>query len=317
MSPTDKVGRILRVAVLGGFSWIAPSSTLDVTVKGVKVGELTVVQTNQTNGVSVSVNIDGDFLKTNQAPGGQLMLNAAAPLGTTFMQALTFNTSLNQKIFFPSDHTAQNPTTLTGTWSDPPVDGYVLFNGSKQLFPDPRPYYSTITPSGDTGDIPPDNYAGPHQYSDTPTIPWGNLNANTFGIANLLNGLNGSIQFETALVGVCEEPPIAQARTGPYKVCVLKDFTWGLNFTYVGPNGGRPTGTYAAADYVSSLRALEFSNDVSETFKTAFDMSGPNGHVEWGVTFVKADNVPEPGTLAMTILAAVAAAAWMRRAALK
>jgi hypothetical protein len=46
-------------------------------------------------------------------------------------------------------------------------------------------------------------------------------------------------------------------------------------------------------------------------------MSGPNGHVEWGVTFVKADNVPEPGTLAMTILAAVAAAAWMRRAALK
>ena len=307
---------VLAAGLCAVFVCCATASTLDVTVKGVKVGELTVAQTNKTTGVSVSVDIDGDFRKTNQAAGGQALLNSVAPKGTTFMQVLTFNTSLSQNIFFPSDHTAQNFTTLSGTWSDPPMDGYVLFNGAKQLSPDPRPYYSTITPSGVTGDIPPDNYAGPHQFSDSPTIPWGNLNANTFGIANLLNGLNGSIQFETALVGVCQEPSMAEARTGTYRVCVLKDFTWGLDFTYTGPVGGRSTGGYASADYVSSLRALTFANDVSSAFRSAFDMSGPNSHVEWKVQFVQADSVPEPGTLAMMALAGIAVLTLKGRGAL-
>lgn len=310
--------RMWGVALLAAtlFAGTASAVTVDVNITGVKVGELTVNQTNLSGAVSVSDNITGNFLAVNQGAGGQGLLNSRAPLGLTFMQTVAVNTNLQQLIFRPSDYTPANGFVLAGTWSDPPIDGYVLYDGTTQLNPDPRPYYSTITPSGVAGDIPPISFAGGNQFRDTPTIAWANYNASTYGMANLLNGLNGSLAFETALVGACQEPGAAQARTGHYKVCVLEDFTWGLNFTYVGPGGGRGAGNYTAADYTTALIPLAFSTNVSATFRGAFDRVGNNAPVEWDVAFVQADDCPEPGTMVLMAIAAAALALTRRVRAL-
>ena len=287
-------------------------ATVDVNVFGLKVGELNVdPYSNLSNATVASASISANFTTANQAAGGQGALNTVAPLGLTFMQTVRVNTNLQQLIFRPSDYTAANGFVLAGTHSDPPYKGYVLYDGSKQFETDERPWYSTIAPSGVAGAVPPtydwDPGAGVNnqQLFDQPTIQWANYDANTYGMANLLNGQNGSLSFETALVGVCQQPNLANALTGQYKVCVLKDFTWGINFTYT---AGGAAGAYTQANYTTALSALTFADDVSATFRGAFDQLGNNAPVEWNVKFTQANECPEP---TMTLSIAVCAAGFL------
>jgi len=284
---------LLAWVLLGTLTQGAPIS---VIVKGVKVGELDVTNyTNTSNGTSAGLTIDGDFTTTNQAAGGQLILNTIAPLGLTYMQTVLFNTNLQQEIFRDA-----NGNDLVGTFADPPYLGYTLRSGARPFSTDNRPWYSTIQPAGTPGAIPPNSF-GAHQFEDVPSIGWADSNMLS-GLANVLNGQNGSLNFETALVGVCVQPAANPAMNpdpafaGAYMVCVLEDFTWGLNFTYVGPQGGRTAGTYIAADYTTALVGLAFSNNVTAAFRGAFDKAGNNAGVEWNVNLVQADTCPEPGT---------------------
>lgn len=293
MKKTFLATNLLAWVLLGTLSQGAP---INVIVQGVKVGELDVTNYNNTsNGASAGLTIDADFTTTNQAAGGQQILNGIAPLGLTYMQTVLFNTNQQQQIFRDA-----NGNNLVGTFADPPYLGYTLRFGSRPFSTDNRPWYSTIEPAGTPGAIPPISF-GTHQFEDTPSIGWADANGFA-GLANILNGQNGSLNFETALVGVCVQPasnPAANpdpAFAGDYKVCVLEDFTWGFNFTYVGPQGGRPAGTYVAADYTAVLVGLAFANNVSAAFRGAFDNRGNNAAVEWNVNMVQADSCPEPAT---------------------
>jgi hypothetical protein len=287
---------LLVLAGLAGA--LAQAAPVNVNVNGVKVGELDVTNYADTSGGgSAGLSINANFTTTNQAAGGQAILNQVAPLGLTYMQTVTFNTNLQQQIF--RDASGNN---LVGTFSDPPFLGYTLRSGATPFNTDTRPWYSTITPAGTPGAIPPNSFPGPNQFQDTPSIGFADSNGIS-GLANVLNGQNGSLSFETALVGVCSQPNdngalnnTNPAFTGTYQVCVLSDFTWGLNFTYVGPNGGRPAGTYLAADYTTAAQALNFGTDASAAFRGAFDKAGNNAAVEWKVVMVQANDCPEPGT---------------------
>jgi hypothetical protein len=288
---------LLLLAGLAGT--LAQAAPVNVNVFGVKVGELDVTNYADTSaGGSASMTINANFTTTNQAAGGQANLNTVAPQGLTYMQTVLFTTNTQQTIF----RTAGG-ANLVGTFADPPFLGYTLPGGGTAFTTDTRPWYSTITPAGTPGAIPPNFFAGPNQFSDTPTIPFADFGDGTRGLANVLNGQNGSLSFETALVGVCGQPNdngvlnnTNPAFTGNYQVCVLRDFTWGLNFTYVGPAGGRAAGAYLAADYTTAAQALAFGTDVSAAFRGAFDKVGNNAQVEWNVTLIQADNCPEPGT---------------------
>ena len=169
------------------------SATVNVNVFGKKVGELTVNQANNSDATNASVTITGNFAKANQDPGGEANLALVSPLGLTYMQTVWVNTNIQQTIFRPSDYTPANGFVLAGVHSDPTYDGYILYDGTAQLNPDPKPYYSTITPAGAPAALPPNSF-GANQFADTPTIPWADLDANTYGMANLLNGLNGSLR---------------------------------------------------------------------------------------------------------------------------
>lgn len=278
---------------------------VDVNILGVKVGELNVnPYTDLTTNTAASLNIQANFTKANQAAGGQALLDSRALLGTAFMQTVTFNMAGQQTIFFGSDKVLGDGTVLpNGTpFPDTPFKGYVLYDGSKDQSAsgDLRPYYSDNRPSGVMGDVPPNYYNGNTvQFSDTPAVQWGDYNDGkghtADGLANLLMGLNGSLNFETALVGVCQEPPLDnKAPSGQYRMCVLKDFKWGFNFTYVGPNGGRNAGNYVRADYNEANVPLTFANDVTGAFRGAYDQLGNNARLEWNANLIQADLCPEP-----------------------
>jgi hypothetical protein len=293
---------VLLAAIIGSAcAWAGP-----ITVQGVTVGTLTVnPYTDTTNANSVGASIKANFTTAGQQPNGQGILNSVAPLGLTYMQTVTVNTALQQLIFFPSDHTNANGFVFpNGTaFSDPPFKGYVLYDGTTQFTTDTTPWYSTITPAGTPGALPPTfNWGGGNnaQFFDAPNLPWADPQAGTLGIANLLAGLAGNITFETALVGVCNQPnPIpANAPTGQYKVCVLQDWTWGLSFTYT---AGGSAGNYTRANYNEALIPLAFNNMVSGAFQGAFDQRGNNAPVEWNVQFVQADNCPEPASVLLVL----------------
>jgi len=203
-----------------------------------------------------------------------------------------FTTDTQQRIF----RTAGG-ANLLGTFADPPQGGYMLPDGSVENFGgDTRPWYSSINPSGVRGDIPPNSFGG-NQFQDTPTIPFAAFAGGINGLAGVLNGKNGSIEFDTVLAGVCNLP--ADALLGAYQVCVLGQFYWGFDFTYTGNgNGAAP---FARGDYDIALRGLTVNTvqTVSADFAGAFDRAGNNAGVEWRVKFVPADDCPEPATMAI------------------
>jgi hypothetical protein len=307
--------RVVTAAMLmlaAGGAWAA---TLNVTVSGVQVGTLTATSGGGPTANSASTSITANFTLAGQQAGGQQILNSVAPLGLTYMQTVTVNTNLQQLIFFPSDKTANNSFIFPNgmPFSDPPYQGYVLYNGATQFSTDTTPWYSTIAPAGTPGALPP-NYTwggggGTQQMFDAPALPWANPAANAFGyptingVANLLNGQNGNISFETALVGVCNIP--ANQLTGVYNVCVLADFTWGMNFTY---NGGGNFGNYTSANYTETAQAVTFAanNMVSAGFAGAFDQQGNNAPVEWNVNFTQASNCPEPAAFMLLLCGSLA-----------
>jgi hypothetical protein len=67
-------------------------------------------------------------------------------------------------------------------------------------------------------------------------------------------------------------------------VTPLADFTWGLDFKYIGPIG-KIVG-FTNDDYAVTAKPLAFGNVVSDTFKGAFDRKGVNADVEWQVNFI-------------------------------
>jgi hypothetical protein len=318
-----------------GCAWLAalllPASgawadTVSVIVNGTQVGTLTATSTNTNNATSASATITANFTTAGQQAGGQQLLNQVAPLGLTYMQTVTFNSQLQQLLFYPSDKTANNSFVLpNGTpFSDPPYQGYVLYDGTTQFNTDTTPWYSTIAPAGTPGALPPTynwgTAANPNnqQMFDQPNVPWANPPAasNFFGVpalnglANLLNGANGNISFETALVGSCNTP--ANPLTGIWNVCVLEDFTWGMNFNYIANSGGS-AGNYTNANYTETIQAINFSNMVSTGFQGAFDRLGNNAPVEWNVNFTQASNcVPEPSGFVL-LLGGMLALLWYRR----
>lgn len=302
------------ILVLAGLVGVAHAAPINVTVGGVKVGELDVTNYADTSaGGSASLTIDADFTTVNQALGGQAILNCVAPLGLTYMQTALFNTNLQQRIF--RDEGGNN---LIGTFSDPPFLGYTTRTG-RAFANDTRPWYSFIQPTGMAGAIPPNSF-NMHQFEDTPSIGFGNLNGIP-GLANVLNGQNGSLSFETALVGTISQPADTgvlnrtnTAFTGTYSVSVLEDFTWGFTFTYVGPAGGRPAGTYVAADYTVALQPLAFARDASAAFRGAFDKAGNNAGDEWLVRLTQADQAcPEPATWLLFATGCVGVISYGRR----
>jgi hypothetical protein len=311
------VRALLVAAVLPVSSvWAA---AIGVIWNGTQLGTLTATSTNTGTAASASATITANFTTAGQQAGGAAILNNIAPLGLTYMQTVTVNTQFQQLLFLPSDKTVNNAVVLpNGTaFSDPPQGGYVLFDGSTQFPGDNTPWYSTIAPAGTPGALPPvfnwGAVGGNQQFFDQPTIPWADPAAGSnffnfptlYGLANLLNGQNGNISFEAALVGACQIP--ANLLTGTYLVCVLEDFTWGMNFTYVGP-GGQAQGTYTSADYTETIQAINFSNTVSNSFKGAFDRQGNNARIEWNVDF----NCPEPAGF-VTMLVGLAVLWFYRR----
>lgn len=260
------------------------SMAMDVDFMGMKIGSLAVSNYDAgKSGTSATASILGNFTKE---PGAavQTKLEAAAPLGMTYMQTVRFmfDSGKQQKIFRD-----KNGNDLTGTFSDPPQGGYTLSDGTRAFAADKRPWYSTIEPSGTAGDIPPTYPSfGGNQFSDDPGVPFDADNGFD-GLANLLMGMDGMLKFETALVGVqmqpADNPATAEDErlTGMYMVQVFKDFMWGMNFKFVddGVLG------FTAADYQVTAKDLTFMTSVSDDFRTAFD----GGMMEWNVKFV-----PEP-----------------------
>jgi hypothetical protein len=290
----NRLVRALPIVLALALPWCS-AAPVNVTVQGIKVGELDISTYADTSvAAQARANIIANFSIANQAAGGAALLNMVAPLGLTYMQTLTFNTPILQETFL--DH---NGTRLEGTWADVPYLGYTFPAGPAQFTDDNRPWYADIEPAETPGALPLTypNF-GDNQFQDTPRVSWADSNGRP-GLANILNGNNGSINFESALVGVCGQPPEGgtpdTAFTGFYTVCVLKTFTWGFNFTYIAGSGGS-FGNYTNANYNEALIALAYSNDVSAGFRGAFDKAGVNAGVEWAVALTQADLCPEPGT---------------------
>lgn len=314
------IGILLAALILPAYG--AWASSLNVVVGGVQVGTLTVTEGGGGTLNDASATITANFSTTGQQAGGQAILDEVAPLGLTFMQTVTINTNLQQYLFFPSDTTEGNIITYPNgsPFSDPTYGGYVLYNGTTELTSDTTPWYSTIAPAGTPGALP-QTYGWQTgsgtldaQMYDQPSTPWANQNGSAlglgtvYGLANLLNGQNGSIEFEDALVGQCNAP--ANPLTGTWDVCVLADYTWGETFTY---DGGGSAGHYTSADYTETLTGVTFAGDdmVSDAFEGAFDQLGSDASVEWNVDFTQAGDVPEPG--GFTLLAGGALGLWICR----
>jgi hypothetical protein len=301
---------VRALATMGLFAAVSYSDPIKVVVKGVTVGELDVTESNKSKGNIASLTIDANFTTMGQQTNGQAILDGIAPLGLTYMQTVDFQTATQQQLFKDA-----NNKNLKGTFSDPPYLGYTLANSTRKFEKDDTPYYSTLTPAGTAGALP-SNRFGTNQFEDTPMLPWNNQGkkGNINGLANILDGKNGMIDFETALVGVCGAPTPGgtpdRAFTQPYHVCVLEDFTWGFDFTYTG--GGAP-GKYTSADYTESLASIVFGTNISTAFAGAFDKKGNNAADEWLVKFTQANNCPEPFTWGMMCSGLFALAVWRAR----
>ena len=96
--------------------------------------------------------IGGNFRTNGAAPGGLSVLSNVAPLGLTYMQTLSFmfDSGKTQEIF----RSASTSNRLVGVFSDPPLGGYLLPDGTKQFTNDSQPWYSGIFPNGNPAGLP-------------------------------------------------------------------------------------------------------------------------------------------------------------------
>jgi len=202
--------------------------------------------------------------------------------GLGYMQTVTFSLdSGKQQILFRSG----TGGALIGTFSDPPQGGYTYRNGQSNFADKTMPFYTDppLSPGAITVMEP--------QFSDTPRISFLPEFINDTvppvpGFGDTLNGKNGSVTFETALVGVISIPN--DKKDGIYQVQVLQTFTWGQTYTYkAGP-------VDTANSYTLKTIPLTFSRTPSAAFVSAYDKKGPNGKIEWLVDFT-----PEPGVNAL------------------
>ncbi len=304
---------------------VAAAVSEEVFVFDMVVGRLDITEHDifLSNGQAAG-NIVGGF--TELDAGGNAIPAAAKqklidwfPHGLTYMQAATFNFKSGSQQQIKRD---MNGGDLVGTFSDPPQGGYTERDGTKTVVNDDTPWYSILEPADNlnpalnAGAPPPtatwdrdgDPLTGLNgkefsaQFFDGPRLSFGSANG-IDGLAGLLGGQDGTLQFETALVGVKDMPSIGQNPNalqtglldGPYKVVVLKTFVWGMNFRFVGNAADGLT----ASDY--DLTALfgptpVLGDGVTQSFKDAFDGQGSNSAVEWNVQFVN-HAVPEPAAI--------------------
>jgi hypothetical protein len=299
----------------------ARADFLPVTVLGTKVGQIDVSkytaakQDEQSADGFAQAYIVADFSTAGMAAGGEALLKANAKLGMTYMQVLTLSTDKPQGLILSGEYNGKGPVPLVGTFSDPPIHGVTFFDGTTKTpagAQDDTPWYSIVkgeknpgtSPTGKPGDLPPTlaRYTEPpppkgdgkqHQYRDVANLPL-NFGEGDKELAYYLNGKNGSVVWETALVGVQSIPQ--NPLTGTYEVVPLLSFSWGMDFTYVGPKG--KTKDFTAADYKVTKRALSSSAGVSDAFRGAFDQKGDNKDFEWKVDFLQpAAANPEPSSI--------------------
>ncbi len=291
---------LLPVTALLLLAAVRPSSAQAVVSGGINLGNLNIgTYTNTTNAANAGVKITGDFTASAN-PATQSVMQALFPQGLTYMQTVTFNfASGNQQLIFTRNDAGNVGTPLTGTFPDPPQNGYRYADGTTGLVGDNTPWYSTITPTA--GAVQPPNSfldgATPHQFMDTPSIPFGVFGGQS-GLTALLANQNGTITFEAALVGVSAVP--ANLVTGTYNATVLSDFTWGLNFANTGPNTYNTTLLGGAAPTVTA--------GPSAAFVSAFNRGGPQGVATWNVAFT-----PEPGAACQLLAAGLAGAGLLSR----
>ena len=305
-----------RLFVLAGavlmLSVVAPlagrAQTTNVVVGGTTLGSLTVsnyvpFKTVYSDDTYAEATIAADFTKAGTGAATSLLAQLA-PGGMTYMQTIRFNTPGTQRIFRAADG-----SNLTGTWSDPPYHGYTMPTGTF-LTTDATPWYSNIFPSGVAGDVPPtfafgqigNQQLGNRQFADYPGIEFSAVN-NIDGLVGLLGKNSGSIEFETALVGVVvapadnpATPTIDERFTNPYVVNYLADFTWGINVNYTGNGVATPT----IADYSVTARPLQFVATPTAAFLGAFDKQGANAAFEYNV--INNATAPEAPTAPLCLL---------------
>ena len=296
------VGAVLLLSVVAPLAGRA--QTTNVVVNGTTLGSLTVsnyvpLKTVYSDDTYAEATIAADFTKAGTGAATSLLAQLA-PGGMTYMQTIRFNTPGTQRIFRAADG-----SNLAGTWSDPPYHGYTMPTGTF-LTTDATPWYSNIAPSGVAGDVPP-TFAfgaplGNHQFADYPGIEFSAVNG-IDGLVGLLGKNSGSIEFETALVGVVvapvdnpATPTIDERFTNPYVVNYLADFTWGINVNYTGNGIATPT----IADYSVTARPLQFIAAPTSAFLGAFDKQGANAAFEYNV--VNAATAPEAATAPLCLL---------------
>jgi hypothetical protein len=292
---------ILRLAALAYLAMaVVPSMALadsiNVSILGKQVGVMDVpTYTASKSGAFAGADIKGNFTKSGIVAGGQQLLDLNAPLGLSYLQTLLFTMDKQQKTFRTG-----TGGDLLGTFSDPPQGGYTLRDGSHDFATDKTPWYSNIEPSGVAGDIPP-VYFAPDQIRDTPNMGFAVSNG-LDGLANVLNGKDGTALFETALIGVKVAPAdnpmtVADERlTDAYTVVGLSDYVWGMSFKFVDDG----VAGFSAADYIVTKIPLTMSSTISVALKGAYDKAGDNSTLEWKVNFVAP--VPEPSTLILGLV---------------
>lgn len=268
---------------------------MDVLALGHKAGVLTVSDYEVTkDAIGVKGSIAANFELTGATDMGKQVLTKWFPQGLTYMQTWRFMTDKQQKFFRYADG-----SDIVGWTSDPPRGGFKLRSDAVEDFGgDKTPWYSNLNPTMTPGGLPPDSFGADKQFSDTPMVNWGVVNA-LDGLLNILNGMNGMWIFETALVGVKEKPEAGKEETGLYKVVPLKTFTWGFDFKFMDDGMGGIT----SDDYVVSAKELSLGTAISDDFKGAFDQKGTGKDREWNVMFVK--HVPEPPVPALIAVAVV------------
>ncbi len=280
------------------------AQSLVITDGGHALGTLAVGNYfSTTNAGAAGANISGDFAFTGDAAAASYVHTTYAA-GLTYMQTVTFNlASGNQQKIFTRNDIGNVGAFLTGTFPDPPQNGYKYADGSTGLSGDTTPWYSTITPTA--GSTQPANFfidgsAVHHQFYDTPSIPFGVFGGQS-GLTALLANQAGNITFETALVGVSSIP--GNLQTGTYQASVLGDFTWGLKFAPLGGN-----------NYTTSLIGVTQAvfGAPSAGFLSAFNRSGPQGTGTWNVSLAT-QVTPEPGAVTALLSASLAGAGLLAR----